>query len=186
MIEFNSSFNSYRRKICKTLVQRFSVSLTACQGVNDVLSAVNNTLGSVNSALSSSTVPIDTQTKTSAVNAINRANASNDVKKMFNEAKPTIEKMVSMTACTTQQSPLNQFSDPNSGLGLPVPLSVSYKLKYHKSGCLKVLRINNFKRQAANTFTFTVYYQSPQSEETDSYGYAAIKQPDGEWLFKWN
>lgn len=137
------------------------------------------------SSAGSSGVSIDSHTQASAISAINKATANSDVKKMFLEAKPTIEKMVAMTACATHQSPLNQFTDPDSGLGLPAPLSISYKLKYHKSGCLNVLRVNSFKRQATNAFTFTVYYQSPQSEETDNYDYVAIKQPDGEWLFKW-
>lgn len=150
-----------------------------------MLKTANSVLSGTATSTGSSGVSIDSHTQASTTSAINKATANSDVKKMFNEAKPTIEKMVAMTACTIQQSPLNQFTDPDSGLGLPAPLSVSYKLKYHKSGCLSVLRINNVKRQASNAFSFTVYYQSPQSEETDSYDYLAIKQPDGEWLFKW-
>ncbi|MDH2999225.1 hypothetical protein A1D23_03780 [Chelonobacter oris] len=56
-------------------------------------------------------------------------------------------------------------------------------MSYHKSGCLDILRINNIKRKAANVVYFKVQYISPQSQESTGWGYEAIKQPDGEWLF---
>ncbi|QIM63021.1 hypothetical protein A1D29_06805 [Pasteurellaceae bacterium Orientalotternb1] len=182
----------------RSAFQRFSVSafacltlsLTACQGVNDVLAGVNNTLGAVNSALGgssssssdSSAVYVDSKTQASVVSAANKAAANGDVRKMFNEAKPAIEKMVATTACTDNASQLKRFADPDGTGYLPYPIQ---HMMYHKSGCTNVLRINNVKRITSNAFYFTVYYISPQSEETKTYLYRAIKQPEGEWLFQY-
>lgn len=163
--------------------------LTACQGVNDVLAGVNSTLGAVNSVLSgttssagSSAVYVDSKTQASAVNAANKAAANGDARKMFNDAKPTIEKLVATSACATDQSQVKRFADPDGSGLLPLPMTY---VSYHKSGCMNVLRINNVKKITSNAFSFTVYYISPQSEETKKHDYQAIKQPEGEWLFKW-
>lgn len=165
------------------------LSLTACQGVNDVLAGVNSTLGAVNSALGgtssssgSSAVYIDSKTQASVVNAANKVAAKGDVRKMFNEAKPAIEKMVGTTACTVNGDQLKRFADPDGTGYLPYPIQ---HMMYHKSGCTYVLRINNVKKITSNAFYFTVYYISPQSEETKTYLYRAIKQPEGEWLFQY-
>lgn len=178
------------RKIKYLLAVTLPLSLTACQGVNDVLQGVNSTLGAVNDvlggtvgALSGSTgggVSIDSKTQASAVSATNKAVANSSVKKLFNDAKPSIEKFVATSACVTSQSQLRRFMDPETSF-LPNPLN---SVSYHKSGCLNVLRINNVQKKTANAFTFTVYYISPQSEETKTYDYTAIKQPEGEWLFR--
>ncbi len=175
--------------------QRFSVSalaclsLTACQGVNDVLSSVNSTLGAVNSVLSgspsssssSSTVYIDSKTQASVTTAANKAKASKDAMKLFNDAKPTIEKMVASVACMASSEQMQRYADPEAG----IHVELSYKFQYHKSGCANVLRLNNITKKTANAFSFSVYYISPQSEETVKRDYTAIKQPEGEWLFKW-
>ncbi|OOH86329.1 hypothetical protein BMT54_11095 [Pasteurellaceae bacterium 15-036681] len=165
--------------------------LTGCQGVNDVLSGVNSALGTVNSVLgspssssssSSSRVYIDSQTQQSVVNAANKATANNDAKKLFNDARPTIEKMIADAACNANSRQMEKYADPDKGFGYVSPFIF---FNHHKSGCAHVLRINNIKKKTANAFSFNVYYMSPQSEETRKEGYTAIKQPSGEWLFGW-
>ena len=56
-------------------------------------------------------------------------------------------------------------------------------MEHHTGGCLRILRVNNIRKLAANTLSFDVYYMSPQSEEVVRRTHRAIKQPDGEWLF---
>lgn len=48
---------------------------------------------------------------------------------------------------------------------------------------MSVSRIDGFKKESANAFQFRVIYQSPQSQETATRRYVAVKQPDGAWLF---
>ncbi|VTU06619.1 Uncharacterised protein [Actinobacillus indolicus] len=101
--------------------------------------------------------------------------------KLFNDAKPTIEKMVASVACMASSEQMQRYADPEAG----IHVELSYKFQYHKSGCANVLRLNNITKKTANAFSFSVYYISPQSEETVKRDYTAIKQPEGEWLFKW-
>ena len=58
-----------------------------------------------------------------------------------------------------------------------------HEMYHHKSGCLKILRIEKIKKLAVNTVSFQTVYMSPQSEEVVRKTQFAVKQPSGEWLF---
>lgn len=159
--------------------------------MNDVLQGVNSTLGAVNSVLggtasssssSSSRVSIDSTASSSTISAINKASTNSDVKKLFNEAKPYIEKIVSLAACGASYSQMRTYADSENVHDHMSPFNY---ISHHKSGCLKVLRIDAIKKKTANAFGFTVTYMSPQSEESKKGYYIAVKQPDGEWLFQY-
>ena len=49
--------------------------------------------------------------------AANKAKASKDAMKLFNDAKPTIEKMVALAACGADGRQMAKFADPEKGYG---------------------------------------------------------------------
>ena len=159
------------------------LGLTGCQAVTDTLSTVNSALGSVNSALYGVTrSTVSNETQISSDNAVKNAKAENSAKILYNQAKPAISKYVALIACSSDTSQLTAYSDPDSmepnGLGMP-----QHEMYHHKSGCLKILRIEKIKKLAANTVSFQTVYMSPQSEEVVRKTHFAVKQPSGEWLF---
>lgn len=158
-------------------------NLIGCEAINDTLSTVNSTLGSVNSVLSGTSV--SSQAQSSVNNALARAKMNKEALALFNDAKPTINKMLSLSACLTssESRQFRIYSDPDHLFSGLMPQSFMH---YHKSGCVDVTRITAFKKIANNTLQFTVYYTSPQSGGTVTKTYQAIKQPDGEWLFNFD
>ncbi|MCK3658053.1 hypothetical protein A4G18_04840 [Pasteurellaceae bacterium Pebbles2] len=134
------------------------------------------------SGSSSGGVYVDQQTTASAQQAANKVKARQDVQRLFNEAKPQIEKMTAFVACGATNKNISKYSDPDA-VGFVSPF---IHFNYHKSGCLNILRINGIEKRTANAFAFKVTYVSPQSEESKIKEYTAIKQPSGEWLFKWS
>ncbi len=140
---------------------------------------INNTLSSLNSGMNKPY--IDEGAKQSISLATNKANPPTDATGLFNDAKPALEHFIGLIACNADDRQLAAYVDPDKGTFALVKPHVN--LSYHKSGCLNVLRINGIQRKAANTLYFKVQYLSPQSEESTSRNYLAIKQPDGEWLF---
>lgn len=159
------------------------LTLVGCQAVNDTLGAVNGALSSVNSVFSgtASSLAVSSATKSSASAALTKARPNSDARQLFNDARPTIEEMISLIACTKDSAIMERFSAPSGGIAT----SPLYSFTYHDSGCANVLRVNNIVKKAGNSFGFKVYYISLQSEETVTRDYTAIKQADGEWLFRW-
>ena len=65
--------------------------------LNDGLSQVNQTLQTVNDTLAGTT--ISSSTKSSIASALNKATLPQNVKALFNDAKPTLEKVLTLIAC---------------------------------------------------------------------------------------
>lgn len=98
------------------------------------------------------------------------------------DAKPTIEKILAISACCpdyTLQRYLAAYSVPEMGYyEAPMP-----RMQYHpKSQCLSVTRIDSWKMTARNAFSFRAIYVSEPSGESRSIVYEMIKEPDGTWL----
>lgn len=155
--------------------------------VNSALGTVNRVLGSTNNTLSDVTAPsgasLDSATQASIATAVAKAYPENSAHAIFNEAKPAIIKMIALVACDTPSSRMGQYTDAKGALYHY--RKGSHSMYYHKSGCVHVLRIENITRESANAVHFDVVYISPQSEETNKRSYTAVKQPSGEWLFRW-
>lgn len=158
------------------------LGLSACQAITDVGTQATNVLRSVNETLSGQF--IDNQTKETASTALNKATPANNVKSLFLDASPTLNKVLPLIACEKDDQ-LRAYQDESS-VGMPYPLSPVRQMQYHKSGCVNVQRIDSIKKKANNAFSFRVLFVSPQSQETFNGRYTAIKQPNGEWLFNWS
>ena len=183
-------FKNENSTIISLSVSAFAcLTLVGCQAVNDTLGAVNGALSTVNSVLSgtsssSSSVYVSSQTQASVAQASARAKAeSQAAQRLFNEAKPQIDKVVALIACGAGSKETAQYTDPDHSSGMQT--GVMSSLRYHKSGCLDVTRINGIKKQSNNAVSFMVTYTSSQSGESVREKYTAIKQPDNEWLFRW-
>lgn len=124
------------------------------------------------------------QTKETTSTALNKATPANNVKSLFLDATPTLNKVLPLIACEKDDQ-LRAYQDESS-VGMPYPLSPVRQMQYHKSGCVNVQRIDSIKKKANNAFSFRVLFVSPQSQETFNGRYTAIKQPNGEWLFNWS
>lgn len=174
------------KKSCLLLLILFS--LTACETVNDVLqvsgsvlNTANTILGGANSVGGSGLVYVDTTAKNSAQRAVDNAVVNSSLRAMYQDAKSTIAKMTAYYACGATRTDMAIFSDPSADEY--AWQRVTWGVSYHKSGCMSVSRIDGFKKESANAFAFRVIYQSPQSQETATRRYVAVKQPDGAWLF---
>ncbi len=179
-------------KIVLPMLMASYTVLMGCQGlqqVNSALGSVNNVLGVISGTATGSSrsgegsVYVTPEAKTSVKTALNKSRARNDARRLFNEAKPSIENILGLIACGARGSQIGAYTDPDAFTNSFVTPFLT--MDYHKSGCLDILRVNNIQKKAANAVKFSVDYRSPQSQETARRKYTAIKQPDGEWLFNW-
>ena len=158
--------------------------LSGCADMDTALKSVNNTLASTNDALSG----IQQQDVSKVIKDLPNQEAVTDMQ----EALPTVNKALSMIACApknayanlsyqnrvmryaTTDSSNQMIYLPGAGTGMP----------NHRSGCLNIERVDSYRQIAKNAFSFNAQYVSPQSEETKNVQYHMIKEPSGEWLFK--
>lgn len=161
-------------------------ALSDCQNVADILEEVNNLTTSVNEfangqPISSKIAPMSSGTSASITQSLNRAVPNRGAAPLFNDAKPAIANYIGLIACGASSGRLQRYSAPGTQSGnLALPHG---NMEHHTGGCLRILRVNNIRKLAANALSFDVYYMSPQSEEVVRRTHRAIKQPDGEWLF---
>lgn len=105
------------------------------------------------------------------------------------EAKPLIEKIVTISACATNDTAwnaLNRYAEhPTSWSSNINEVSLIPWTKYHpKNRCLDVLRITNWQKPAKNALSFKVYLISAQSDEAKEQSFTLIKADDGEWMVR--
>jgi hypothetical protein len=164
-------------------------ALSGCQQVGDVLDGANTILSGVNNVLSgqptttgnNNAAVMTSSTRNSISQALSRAVPDRDTAPLFNDAKPAIANYIGLIACGASSARLQRYSAPGTQSGnLALPHG---NMEHHTGGCLRILRVNNIRKLAANALSFDVYYMSPQSEEVVRRTHRAIKQPDGEWLF---
>lgn len=182
------------KKLLVTSACVFAIFLSGCEAVNESLSAVNESLANMNSALggtstndtttsSSSTSVQVPQSVTQATTTAFTNSEKSDVQALINSAKPTIVEVIGKIACNASGRVMGRYTAPDSFTNFYV--SPFINMPYHTSGCVTPIRIHGWDKVAANALRFTVDYMSPQSEETVRRTYTAVRQPDGEWLFKW-
>ncbi|TNH08035.1 hypothetical protein FHQ26_07025 [Testudinibacter sp. TR-2022] len=153
-----------------------------CQVLNGALTIINSTLFSFNDTFSGTV--LSASNKFSIQNSLAQATPSNNATKLFRDAKPTLEKVLSLIVCRKDDQ-LRFYTD-SSSVGLPTPISPFSYMSKHKSGCLNVQRVDSIKKKTANAFSFRALFVSPQSEESKFGSYTAIKQQNGKWLFNWS
>lgn len=162
-----------------------AIFLSGCEAVNSGLGAVNEALSGVNNSIGNSSegaVYVPDSVRQATLSAFTDAQRS-EIQSLINDAKPTITEMVGKAACGASSRIMGRYTDPDSVTNMYVSPMIS--MSYHKSGCVNPIRIHGWERLASNALRFTVDYMSPQSEETTRRTYTAVRQPNGEWLFKW-
>ena len=103
------------------------------------------------------------------------------LKQMVADASPTIEKVLSMTACFAPWSSFGMYQSDQDG---PGTINQPYLFTHHDhTQCANVQRILDWKMTAKNALAFHVMFLSEQSGESLKKGYEIQKQLDGSWLF---
>lgn len=103
------------------------------------------------------------------------------LKQLLVDANPTIEKVLSMTACFTPRTSFGMYQSDQQG---PGAITDSWLFSHHdRSQCVNVQRVLDWKMTAKNALAFHVMFVSEQSGESLKKGYEIQKQLDGSWLF---
>ena len=103
------------------------------------------------------------------------------LKQLVADASPTIEKVLSMTACFTPRTSFGMYQSDQEG---PGAIDQPYLFTHHDhTQCANVQRILDWKITAKNALAFHVMFVSEQSGENLKKGYEIQKQLDGSWLF---
>lgn len=147
--------------------------------VNDTLAQVNKTLSDTTSVLSSTLNTIPEQDISYLIPNVSDAKQ----KEQIADAKPTIQKVLSLVACTTNAdgtAKLNKYATDNYVFFYKYP---TYLMKNHISGCTKISRITKYQYIAKNAFSFETTFESPQSGEVSRMNFEIQKQLEGDWLF---
>lgn len=164
-----------------------AIMFSGCVEVGTALKTVNETLAKTNSALGgkqnngksgSPQMLVVEQDIRKVIKPLPNKEAIGNIE----EALPVMTKALSTIACTGLES------NPRVGLYATSDSYVAGKpiqwMHNHRSGCVNVERIDNYKKVANNAFEFNALYVSPQSGESYNGRYKMIKEPSGEWLFK--
>ena len=103
------------------------------------------------------------------------------LKQLLVDANPTIEKVLSMTACFAPSTTFGMYQSDQQG---PGAITDSWLFSHHdRSQCVNVQRVLDWKMTAKNALAFHVMFASEQSGESLKKGYEIQKQLDGSWLF---
>ena len=103
------------------------------------------------------------------------------LKQLVADAGPTIEKVLSMTACFTPRTSFGMYQSDQEG---PGAINDQWLFSHHdRSQCVNVQRILDWKMTAKNALAFHVMFVSEQSGENLKKSYEIQKQLDGSWLF---
>ena len=170
----------------KVLLVTACFNLLGCQAFSDVGNQAVDVLKGVNAALSGnySKRTLDTATQQSITSALNEAPLDKNTKSLFNEAKPTLNNVLRLISCE-EDDKLRAYQDESS-VGMAYPTSPVRQMSQHKSGCVHVQKVDSIKKKSENSFSFRTIFISPQSKQTFTGRYTAVKQPDNTWLFNWS
>ena len=114
---------------------------------------------------------------------LNPKKMNTQLKVMIAEASPTVEKVLTMTACYYLGNSFGAYQSSGGG-NLFSFSSNPWLLKHHDSTrCVNVQRIKDWKSSAKNALTFNVMYVSDESGESFEQKYEIQKQLDDVWLF---
>lgn len=154
--------------------------LSACQQMNDSMKSFNSGLSDINSVLSGkSAVLTDSASAESVSLAIKNAVPPKDVRSLFDGAVDDLSRFLNAASCGKD---LKIYQDVKE-VYLSEPL---LNMREHNTrlGCLRVYRVDGIEKITAITFKFRVVFVSPQSEETSTRKYVAVRQPSGDFLFR--
>ena len=113
---------------------------------------------------------------------LNLKTKNKTLNRLVTDAGPTIEKVLSMTACFAPGNTFGMYQSDQAG---PGAIDQPYLFTHHDhSECVNVQRILDWKMTAKNALAFRVMFVSEQSGENIKKSYEVQKQLDGSWLFK--
>lgn len=182
------------RHILAVMVLSLSVGQVQAQ---NLLERINQGLERANRVLAGGSAPAATASTGSVVggspseaqlqriaNAMNAPGKPAEVEVMYQEAKGLIGEILLTTSCNFS-SPgrmLERHKAPTGHLALwPATQNMQY---HNRSQCVDVQRVDAWKVEARNAFSFRVQFVSEQSGESEEAFFTLSKQPDGVWMIQ--
>lgn len=104
------------------------------------------------------------------------------------EARPLIEKLVTIGACNTSDAAWNATNvdrlNPKT-FNDYIIFTIVGTSKYHdKRFCFDVQRVGSWSKPAKNALSFQSWYVSSQSGEAGTVSFELIKTPEGRWMIR--
>ncbi len=116
--------------------------------------------------------------------AMNVSGKPVEVEVMYQEAKGLIGEILLTTSCIFS-SPGRMLAKHKAPQGVLDIWSVAMNMQYHnRSQCVDVQRVDAWKVEARNAFSFRVQFVSEQSGESQEAFFTLSKQPDGVWMIQ--
>lgn len=184
-------------KLC--LLAVLGLGVTGSLHAQNMLERINSGLERVNRALAGGSAgsngaaarggmldaqPSDAQL-VRMVQAMNAPGKSEEVEALYQEAKELISSILLVTSCnfSSPSKQLERYKAPN-GIYMPDPfLRVDREMSHHSASlCLDVQRVDAWKLEARNAFSFRVQYVSEQSGESNERYFTLARQPDNVWM----
>lgn len=166
-----------------------TVSVQGCstaqlQGFNQQLASMNNGIASV--ANPGPPMPQFTAAQQQQLlSQINQQQTQLPLRAAVSQAGPTMQKVLRFIACYPGLNPekyLQQYVAANQVVTIfEAPMSLMHYAS--KSQCVNITRIDGWRMNALNAFSFSVVYTSALSGEDVTQQYAMVKGADGTWLF---
>lgn len=159
----------------------FAFSFSGCADINSGIKSMNETLYRTESTLGG----VYEQNISKVIAPLPSKKAVKNV----SEAYDTMQKSLSIIACARKGNPeyylsmLKQYCVGPNTLLVASSLPISYDIKKHNDGCLKIKKILNYKELADDEFQFSVIYVSNQSGESAQETYDMKKLPGNEWYY---
>lgn len=116
------------------------------------------------------------------VQAMNAPGKSEEVEALYQEAKELISSILLITSCnfSSPKGQLARYKAPGVHLDF---INANFLMNHHSpSLCLDVQRVDGWKLEARNAFSFRVQYLSEQSGESSERFFTLTRQPDGVWM----
>ena len=169
-----------------------TVSVQGCstaqlQGFNQQLASLNN--GIASAANPGPPMPQLTEAQQQQLLAqLNQPQTHLALRTAVRQAAPTMRKVLQFLACYPGLNPqkyLQQYVVANDAVTLFYPPIA--RMRYaSKSQCVNITRIDGWRMNALNAFSFNVVYTSALSGEDVTMQYAMVKGADGAWLFTYD
>lgn len=119
------------------------------------------------------------------VQAMNAPGKSEEVEALYQEARELVSAILLITSCNFS-SPSKQLERYKAPDGIYMPdafFRVNKEMRHHSvSLCLDVQRVDAWKLEARNAFSFRVQYVSEQSGESNERYFTLTRQPDNVWM----
>ncbi|GFO54497.1 hypothetical protein GMSM_15040 [Geomonas sp. Red276] len=155
---------------------------SGCAELASLNKAITNKTAAITNNSASLNMPPMSSAQQEQMHSHFQAHFGSGLQQAVEEARPTIEKTLQISACYPNYDIEKYLQPYTSGGGVIIGAPMA-AMQYHpKTQCLSVVRLDSWKMLARNAFSFRAVFVSDASGESRSLYYNMIKEPDGAWL----